>query len=96
MKKCQNCSTPFGLGKILKSTWLGYYNLGCDRCGVEFQHSLLNRALVGLVITVSLISAYYIGEHFELGYGGSVVIALLLNMLLAVITTPFLKFTQVE
>ena len=95
MKQCESCNTPFSSGQILKSTWIGYYPIKCSKCGTVYEHTLMNRLLVALIVMVSFVSTYFISEHYSLGYI-SILLALLLIGILILISTPFYKFRKVS
>jgi CXXC-20-CXXC protein len=96
MTKCKNCRTTLSSKVIFKSYWKGYKKFNCSNCPAEYEFTLQDRFIGGLVIGISTFITGLIVYSFELDIIWKLMFGLLsmtvFSLALSALSISFLKF----
>jgi CXXC-20-CXXC protein len=95
MKKCSNCHKAFSKKQIVISSWLAYRNIQCSNCGTQYEHSMANRLVIGLIALITITATLLTGNHYKMGTEKFFLAAIVVAMLTAAFS-GLLRFKKVN
>lgn len=100
MKKCNHCKTKFPTKTIFNSYWMGYKKFKCLHCQSEYEFTLKDRIIGGLVAGVSTFFTSMLVFTTELDIIWKFVIGVssmvLLGIVFGFLSLSFLSFKRVK
>ncbi|UCZ55049.1 hypothetical protein LGQ02_10125 [Bacillus shivajii] len=92
---CNKCGVQMKWKKIIKSLWLGYKPINCEKCNTKHEITFSSRSLVAFLTVFPIISSSLIlANYFHLNIFVTIIIAISISIFFSLFLPYMVKYKE--
>lgn len=95
LPSCNKCGVQMKWRKIIKSLWLGYKPINCEKCNTEHKISFSSRGLVSFLTVAPMVSFGIISSnYFQLNIFATIIIMISISIFFSLFLPYMVKYNE--
>jgi len=95
LPKCNKCGVQMKWGQLIKSLWLEYKPVNCEKCNTEHKISFSSRSLVSFFLIVPMVfCGITLLNYFHLNIFATIIIMILISIFFSLFLPYMVKYNE--